>query len=161
MKNPPPVASRAIFAWTAILTVLLACFAFVTLLTNSKTEIIRKNIQALQLENDDYHNIDTCIAILYAAENNSRLYVVTQDSGYLHAYRDGLRAVTNTLSKYETDRLDRAKSLSTLISSKKRIDEKFVSLKIMVDSLVAFSFREGNVAIAPPPSCPGGSAIPR
>jgi CHASE3 domain sensor protein len=82
MKNSSPVASRAAFAWTAVLTVLLASFAFVTLLTYWKSETIKSNLQALQLENDSYQKLDTCISLLYSAENNSRFFVVTLDSVY-------------------------------------------------------------------------------
>jgi signal transduction histidine kinase len=137
--------------WTALLTVLLASFAFVTLLTNSKSETIKNNIQALQLENDSYRKIDTCISILYSAENNSRLYVVTLDPAYLHAYKDELKTVTTILNKYETEKKSHAKSLSGLILNKQQKNEEFVNLRMMVDSLLSFSFDNSETkAVAPP-----------
>jgi signal transduction histidine kinase/CheY-like chemotaxis protein len=147
MKNSPPITSRAVFIWTAVLTALLACFAFVTLLTRSKSETIKSNIQALQLENDSYHKIDTCISILYAAENNSRFFVVTLDSAYLRSYSNQLRTVTTILSQYESERKNRKKSLSSLISNKHEKDAEFINLRMMVDSLLSFSLN-------PPPLMP-------
>ena len=146
MKGYPPIASRAVFAWTAVLTILLAIFAFFTLLTNSKSVIIKKNIQVLQLEKDNYHKIDTCISLLYSAENNSRFFMVTKDSAYIHAYENQLQTIIGILNKYETDRERNAKSLSGLISNKQKKNEEFVSLRMMVDSLLSLSLTTPEVA---------------
>jgi signal transduction histidine kinase/CheY-like chemotaxis protein len=139
MKNSSPVASRAAFAWTAVLTVLLASFAFVTLLTYWKSETIKSNLQALQLENDSYQKLDTCISLLYSAENNSRFFVVTLDSVYLSSYSDQLRTVMGILTEFETERKTHETSLSSLLSSKSQKNAEFVNLRLMVDSLLSFS----------------------
>jgi len=145
MKGSPPIASRAVFAWTAVLTILLAIFAFVTLLTNSKSVIIKKNIQVLQLEKDNYHKIDTCIALLYSAENNSRFFMVTKDSAYINAYENQLQSIIGILNKYETDRESNSKLLSGLISNKQKKNEEFVNLRMMVDSLLSLSLTTPEV----------------
>jgi signal transduction histidine kinase/ActR/RegA family two-component response regulator len=138
MKSSSPVVPRAVFAWTAVLTVLLASFAFVILLTNSKSQTIKSNIHTLQQENAAYRKIDTCISILYSAENNSRLFVVTLDSAYLRSYTGQLQTVNRILQEYETERLQ--KSLTNLMSRKQLKNEEFLKLKTMVDSLLYFSW---------------------
>ncbi|WP_138476861.1 hybrid sensor histidine kinase/response regulator [Dyadobacter bucti] len=144
MKSSSPVAPRAAFAWTAVLTVLLASFAFVILLTNSKSQTIKSNIHTLQQENAAYRKIDTCISILYSAENNSRLFVVTLDSAYLRSYSDQLMAVNRILHEYETERAH--KSLTNLMSRKQLKNEEFIRLKTMVDSLLSFSWESQATA---------------
>jgi signal transduction histidine kinase/ActR/RegA family two-component response regulator len=150
VKTSTPIASRAVFAWTAVLTILLASFAFVTLLTNSKSETIKTNIQALQLENDNHRKIDTCISLLYSAENNSRFFVVTLDSAYIRSYSTQLKTVIQILDQYETEKESRAKSLSRLISNKQQKNEEFINLRMMVDSLLSFSLHNPEtLTIAP------------
>ncbi|MCE7060239.1 ATP-binding protein [Dyadobacter sp. CY343] len=139
MKNNLPTNSKATFAWTAVLTILLALFAFITVLTQSKSESIKTNIAALQLEKDSYHQIDTCISILYSAENNSRFFVVTQDSAYLKAYTRQLQTVNAILQQYQNERENREKKLYRLISKKQRKNQEFVNLRLIVDSLLTFS----------------------
>jgi signal transduction histidine kinase/ActR/RegA family two-component response regulator len=146
MKSSSPVAPRAAFAWTAVLTVLLASFAFVILLTNSKSQTIKNNIHTLQQENAAYRKIDTCISILYSAENNSRLFVVTLDSAYLRTYSAQLQTVNRILHEYETERTQ--KSLTNLISRKQLKNEEFIKLKTMVDSLLSFSW-DSQAAASP------------
>ena len=152
MKNTLPTVSRATFAWTAVLTILLAVFAFVLVLTNSKSETIQTNLQALQLEKDNYRRIDTCIAILYSAENNSRFFVVTQDSAYIKAYTKQLQTVIGILDQYQAERETRKKSLSRLIFNKQLKNEEFVNLRLMVDSLLSFSLTEVNEMSSVKPS---------
>ncbi|MCE6991103.1 ATP-binding protein [Dyadobacter sp. CY323] len=150
MKNSSPIASRRTFVWTALLIVLLVSFTFLTLLNKSKSDAIKNNIQALQIENNSYHKLDTCIAILYAAENNSRLFVVTLDSAYLRLYQSQLGAVNTTLNKFEIEKNGRASLLSNLIASKQQKNEELVRLRMMVDSLVSFSFQTAEAKPATP-----------
>ncbi|MCF2505411.1 ATP-binding protein [Dyadobacter sp. CY107] len=148
MNNVKPTASRATFAWTAVLTILLAAFAFATLLTYSKSEAIKSNVQVLQVEKDNYLRIDTCIAILYAAENNSRFFVVTRDSAYITAYTRQLQAVIRILDRYQAEQESSGRSLSRLVSEKRLKDQEFIELRLMVDSLLSFSLNNFNVKIS-------------
>lgn len=148
MNNVTPTASRATFAWTAVLTILLAAFAFSTLLTYSKSETIKSNVQVLQVEKDNYLRIDTCIAILYAAENNSRFFVVTRDSAYITAYTKQLQAVIRILDRYQAEQESSGQSLSRLVFEKRLKEKEFIELRLMVDSLLSFSRSNFNVKIS-------------
>ena len=148
LNNVAPSTSRATFAWTAVLTILLAAFAFATILTNSKSEAIKSNVQILQVEKDNYLKLDTCIGILYAAENNSRFFVVTQDSAYIKAYNKQLQAVIRILDRYQAERAHANQSLSKLVYEKRVKDREFINMRLMVDSLLAFSLNNFDVQVS-------------
>ena len=150
MNHVAPSTSRATFAWTAVLTILLAAFAFATLLTNSKSETIKSNVQILQVQKDNYLKLDTCITILYAAENNSRFFVVTQDSAYIKAYNKQLQAVIKILDRYQAERAYANSSLSRLVHEKQVKDQEFINMRLMVDSLLAFSMDNSHVKVSHP-----------
>lgn len=137
MKIPRKTASFASYAWTILLIIILGAFTSVTILSNFKSETIKKNIQALNQENYNYHKIDTCISLLYVAENNSRLFVVTLDSTYLKAYKQQLQTVSSIITKVEQDKRKEASSLSSLIKNKQISNEQFFNLKLMLDSLLS------------------------
>lgn len=141
MKNPLKKASLSSFIWIILLIVILVCFVFVTLTKDSKSRVLRSSISALNNESDNYQKLDSCIAILYDAENNSRLFVTTLDSTYLNLYKNQLGAVSRMLADYESSRSRIGLPLSNLIIDKKLKDEQFVEMKMMVDSLLLFSFQ--------------------
>jgi len=139
MKIPQKTAQFASFAWTIVLIIVLASFAFVTILTNSKSETIKNDIKALNQEDNNYQKIDQSISLLYAAENNSRLFIITSDSAYLKAYKGQLNSVSVILSKFEAESNRQALSFSSLINKKKIRSDEFINLKMMLDSLLTFS----------------------
>lgn len=134
-------ASISSFIWTILLIVILICFVFVSLTQESKSKLVRNNISALNQENANYQRIDSCISVLYDAENNSRLFVITQDSTYLRKYKKQLNFVSNSLTEFEAYRTRDGKSLSGMIGDKRQKDQQFVDMKILVDSLLSFSFQ--------------------
>jgi signal transduction histidine kinase/ActR/RegA family two-component response regulator len=140
MKNPLKTASLSSFIWIISLIVILVCFVFVTLTKDSKSDIVRSNIIALNDENANYQKLDSCISILYEAENNSRLFVTTLDSTYINIYKQQIGFVSNSLAEFEASRQRLGLPLSSLIVDKKLKDEQFLKMKMMVDSLLAFSF---------------------
>lgn len=144
MKIPSRTLSRAFFVWTILLVVILGSFVFMLLLTRVKSQTIRENIQELRKDMNGYQKIDSCISLLYVAENNSRLFIITQDSAYLTAFTGQLQAVSNILTKFETDNADRPSALSGLIESKRESNAEFIRMKILVDSLFALSVQRSE-----------------
>lgn len=156
MKSHLRTFSRALFIWTILLVVILSSFMFVILLTRVKSRAIRQNIRELQRDMTGYQKIDTCISILYVAENNSRLFIITQDSTYLRAFTGQLQTVSNILMKFENERASRSSSLTGLMESKREQNDEFIRMKITVDSLLSLSLRKDSVIVAaraePPPA---------
>nr|WP_295928952.1 ATP-binding protein [uncultured Dyadobacter sp.] len=145
MKIPLSSLSRALLIWTILLVVILGSFVFVILLTRVKSRTIRENIHELQKDMNGYQKIDTCISILYVAENNSRLFITTQDSSYLNAFTGQLQTVSNILTEFETERANRSSALSGLIESKRESNDEFIRMKILVDSLLSLSVQRGEL----------------
>ncbi|WP_353721257.1 ATP-binding protein [Dyadobacter sp. 676] len=144
MKIPLRPLSRALVIWTILLVVILGSFVFVILLTRVKSQTIRENIQELRKDVNGYQKIDTCISLLYVAENNSRLFIITQDSTYLRLFTSQLQTVSNILTEFETERANRSSALSGLIESKRESNDEFIRMKILVDSLLALSVQRSE-----------------
>lgn len=144
MKIPFRTLSRAFFVWTILLVVILGSFVFMLLLTRGKSQTIRENIQELRKDMNGYQKVDTCISLLYVAENNSRLFIITQDSAYLTAFTGQLQTVSNILTEFETERAHQPSALSGLIESKRESNEEFIRMKILVDSLFALSVQRSE-----------------
>lgn len=136
MKNHQKSPSRGSFVWTVLLIVLLSSFAFITILNNSKSSAIKTNISALRHEDDNYQRLDTCIAILYDAENNSRFFILTSDSSYLSKYKGQLGTVEKLLTEFETESQQQSQQLSEMINSKGIQYQEFINLRSMLDSLL-------------------------
>ncbi|SEI38541.1 hypothetical protein SAMN05216327_101112 [Dyadobacter sp. SG02] len=144
MKIPFRTLSRAFFIWTILLVIILGSFVFMLLLTRGKSQTIRENIQELRKDMNGYQKVDTCISLLYVAENNSRLFIITQDSAYLKAFTGQLQTVANILNDFETERSNHSSGLSGLMASKRESNEEFIRMKIMVDSLFALSVQRAE-----------------
>lgn len=144
MKIPFRTLSRAFFVWTILLVVILGSFVFMLLLTRGKSQTIRENIQELRRDMNGYQKIDTCISLLYVAENNSRLFIITQDSVYLTAFTGQLQTVANILTEFETERAHQPSALSGLMESKRESNDEFIRMKILVDSLFSISIQHNE-----------------
>ncbi|MCE7042428.1 ATP-binding protein [Dyadobacter sp. CY312] len=144
MKNPLKTASLSSFIWIILLIVILISFVFVTLMKDSKSQMVRNNITALNQENENYQKLDSCISVLYEAENNSRLFVTTLDSSYIHIYKQQIAYVSHSLAEFEASKKRLGLPLSSLIVDKKIKDEQFVKMRMLVDSLLSFSFELRN-----------------
>ena len=146
MKNDIKTVSLKTFAWTIVLILILASFVFITLITNSKSNIVKNNIQILQTGNDNYRRIDTCISVLYVAENNSRLFAVTADSAYLDKYTRQMETVSSILTEFQEEKKKQTffsnLYLPQLLLNKQIKNEEFIHLRKMVDSLIVFRMPE-------------------
>lgn len=140
MQSDIKTVSLKSFAWTITLILILASFVFLTLITNSKSDIVQHNIRVLQNGDNNYRRIDTCISVLYVAENNSRLYAITADSGYLDKYNRQMKTVSSILTQFQEEKKKQSffssLYLPELLLSKQLKNEEFISLKKMVDSLL-------------------------
>ncbi|TDE14472.1 ATP-binding protein [Dyadobacter psychrotolerans] len=155
MENTLKKASLTSFLWTIILIVLLACFTIVILISSRKADVVSSNINTLKTDSADYKKLDTCISILYDAENNSRLFVLTLDSVYHRKYTLQLSAVSEILGRFEEQQKKRSSHLSGLVRRKRVNNQEFVDLKIMVDSLLFYTLQDVPGKIEKPFEKPG------
>ena len=140
MKSDIRTVSLKSFAWTITLILILASFVFITLITNSKSGIVQNNIRVLRNGNDNYRRIDTCISVLYVAENNSRLYAVTSDERFLERYTQQMKTVSSILDDFQEEKKKQSffnsLYLPQLLENKQIKNREFIHLKKMVDDLL-------------------------
>lgn len=99
---------------------------------------LKRNAEALVQLKEDYSKIDSCIYILYQAENNSRLYSVTADREYIKNFSLQIQKVSTFLSELNIDVEGDVLTpdIKKLLSQKKIKTENYLRLRKLTDSLV-------------------------
>ena len=123
----------------AFLILALVIYAFLLYLRNNKVTGLKSDIAKLTTLQKSYAEIDSCIYILYQAENNSRMYAVTADRYYLNQFSDGIIGVSfilNDLNKQAENDAGQ-KDLNGLVNQKKLKTESYLKLRRLTDSLFA------------------------
>lgn len=98
VKNP---STR--YALIVFLIISLFLCAIVFYVGNNKGNEISKNIDQLAQLREDYSQIDSCVYILYNADNNSWLYAVTAEKKYIQYFFNDINSVSCILDKLKND----------------------------------------------------------
>ena len=124
---------------TAFLILVLFVFVFLLYLRTTRVNGLKEDVAKLTLLQKDYSKVDSCIYILYQAENNSRMYAVTANKYYLNQFSEGIKKISMFLG--DIDNSGNAQSqnsaLKELVSQKKVKTERFVKLRQLTDSLLS------------------------
>jgi signal transduction histidine kinase len=124
-----------IVAFLVLAVIVSAIFLYVR---NKKLVGLKEDISKLSLLQSDYSKLDSCIYILYQAENNSRMYAVTADKYYLNQFSTGLKKVSMFVTELDDLGSDtNNEKLKGLIDRKRLKTERFVELRQLMDSLFA------------------------
>lgn len=132
---------KKIFTRYAVLTimvlVLLTFFMIFFLKKKESTQlgIVVKNLVATKA---DVGHIDQAVQLLYAADNNFRVYTLTYDRKYLHTYISQLNGITAHLDSALTPEKDE-QQLEALMADKARKSSLFLQTRQYVDSLLQLS----------------------
>ncbi len=133
------------FIWLGVLLLISFSFTLIIFVGKTKSSHIKQNISVLGNEDTHYQKLDTCIAILYIAENNIRLYTVTSDSTYLTKFRRDIETVSSIIEDFRTKDDEKQKLLQTdvtqLIKEKKNKNAQYAYLKKLTDSLLTVSMK--------------------
>jgi signal transduction histidine kinase len=123
----------------AFLILALFIYAFLLYLRNSKINGLKNDITKLTMLQKSYSEVDTCIYILYQAENNSRMYAVTADKYYLNQFSDGIHKISLLLNDLNGlgDNHPENQDLKELVNQKKLKTESYLKLRQLTDSLFA------------------------
>nr|WP_294871520.1 ATP-binding protein [uncultured Pedobacter sp.] len=123
----------------AFLILALFIYAFLLYLRNSKINGLKNDITKLTMLQKSYSEVDTCIYILYQAENNSRMYAVTADKYYLNQFSDGIHKISLLLNDLNGlgDNNPENQDLKELVNQKKLKTESYLKLRQLTDSLFA------------------------
>lgn len=120
------------------LILVLFLFAFFLYLRYNKMNALKENVTQLVKLREDYSKVDSCIYILYQAENNSRLYAVTANREYIKKFSTQIQKVSAFLSELNIDVDDEVlmPGIDRLVKQKKLKTESYLKLRKLTDSLV-------------------------
>src|SRR5690349_807296 len=123
----------------AFLILALVIYAFLLYLRNNKVTGLKSDIAKLTTLQKSYAEVDSCIYILYQAENNSRMYAVTADRYYLNQFSDGILRISFLLNDLNKQAENNAaqQDLNGLVNEKKLKTESYLKLRRLTDSLFA------------------------
>ncbi|RZK42404.1 MAG: response regulator [Pedobacter sp.] len=125
-----------------LVVTLFLCAVFLYIRT-SKTTSLSEDMEQLSSLKEDYSQIDSCITLLYQADNNCRLFAVTGKKPYIQEFSKKIDLVSLKINEiYETanDDSDRPKAnLKRLLEQKKVRTELYLKLKRLTDSLINIS----------------------
>ncbi|WP_159451646.1 ATP-binding protein [Pedobacter africanus] len=99
---------------------------------------LKENVTQLVKLREDYSKVDSCIYILYQAENNSRLYAVTADREYIKKFSAQIQKVSTFLGELNINVDDDVlmPGIDRLVKQKKQKTESYLKLRKLTDSLV-------------------------
>ncbi|MFI5452310.1 ATP-binding protein [Pedobacter sp. UC225_61] len=110
---------------------------------NNRTTVLLKDIHQLSELKEDYSQIDSCISVLYTADNNSRLFAATGQKYYIQKFTSDINFVSNTLDKINAkvneNEKNGSKSIKTLVDQKRSRTELYLKLRLLTDSLINIS----------------------
>jgi signal transduction histidine kinase/CheY-like chemotaxis protein len=137
-QNPSTRYSLVVFLILALF--LCAIFFYVR---NNRTTILLNDIHQLSELKEDYSQIDSCIIVLYNADNNCRLFAVTGQKYYIQRFTSDINFVSNILDKMNTkvneNEKDGSKNIKTLVDQKRSRTELYLKLRLLTDSLINIS----------------------
>ena len=141
-----------------LILTLFICAIFFYVKYN-KVNYLTTNIKQLSELKEDYSLIDSCIIVLYKADNNSRMYAVTGQKQYIKKFAADINFVSITLNsiKNSVDEHEKndPKNLSGLVVQKRIRTQLYLKLRQLTDSLInvstgidtssaAYKFNEGK-----------------
>lgn len=137
-KNPSTRYGLIVFL---ILTLFLCAIFFY--IRNNKSQELTRDINQLAELKEDYSQIDTCVAVLYNADNNCRLYAVTGQQAYIKQFLSNINFVSKTLDSINknAEEVERTapKNIKGLVEQKKIRTELYLKLRQLTDSLIDVS----------------------
>lgn len=133
MKLKPLQKSIYNISTVVFLVLALSLISIITSITNRNSEKLSVVVTHLAENKFEIDQIDKAIQLLYKAENNSRLYVVTRDAGLYADYMDQLNQVSALIISVQKDD---EKRIGGLVQDKKLKTELYINAKLLADSLL-------------------------
>jgi len=140
------------FVRYAVLTIMvLVMMTFFMIISLRKKESAQLGIVVKDLiaTKTDVGHIDQAVQLLYAADNNFRVYTLTYDRNYLQSYVSQLTSITAHLDSALTSTKSE-KELQALLADKAKKSQLFLQTRLYVDSLLQLS-EVWDTAAAPLP----------
>lgn len=149
MKNKAPQKTVYNIVIVVILVLALSLISIITYLTNRNSDKLSVVVTDLSENKYEIDKIDEAIQLLYRAENDSRLYVLTRDE---NLYADYLNQVNRVSALIVSIQKDDETRIDGLVKDKKHKTELYINAKLLADSLIRHRKMVAEEKKAPVPS---------
>jgi signal transduction histidine kinase len=134
--NSAKSSSRYGLTVILILALFIAAIFFYT--RNNRINTLSANVNQLHLIETDYSALDTCVLILYRADNNGRLFEATGNNNFMKQYSAEIRRLSRILDSLKIN--DSAKlhsqNIKGLVKLKKAKMDAYLKLRRLTDNLL-------------------------
>jgi signal transduction histidine kinase/CheY-like chemotaxis protein len=134
------------FITVIFLVLALSCLSILAFINQRDTDKLAKAVGDLSETRSSIDRVDEAIRLLYAAENNCRLYILQKDSVFALAYQHQLQQVSvilDSLTRSDGKFADSA-HMETLIADKAQRTKQYIQARLLLDSLLQLSDNQVN-----------------
>lgn len=115
------------------LVIALSVISVITSISNKNSNDLSLVVKDLSQNKFEIDKIDEAIQLLYKAENNSRLYVLTRDMSLYSVYLNQLNEVASLILSVQKDD---EQNIDNLVADKKNKTEIYIAARLLADSLM-------------------------
>lgn len=133
-----------------ILTMLVTSIFFY--LKKKRVPALIAHLKELWQNKTDFSAVDSCVILLYRADNDCRLYEVTANKKYIQSFNKKLDTISNIVAHIDTSSNGK---LADLFEQKRQKTQLYLKLKKLTDSLVKVSAGIDTVIKPEPPKVYG------
>jgi two-component system, sensor histidine kinase len=126
------------YAVLTIMVLVLMTFFMIIFLRKRESQQLGIVVKDLVATKTDAGHIDQAVQLLYAADNNFRIYTLTYDRKYLNTYVSQLSSITAHLDS-AVDSRQGERQMEALLADKARKSQLFLQTRLYVDSLLQLS----------------------
>ncbi|WP_410220509.1 ATP-binding protein [Pedobacter sp.] len=94
------------------------------------------HLKELWQNKTDFAAVDSCVVLLYRADNDCRLYEVTADKKYIQSFNKKIDTISSIIARIDTNNNSK---LADLFEQKRQKTALYLKLKNLTDSLVKVS----------------------
>lgn len=133
--NTKKSASRYGLIVILLLALFISAIFFYT--RNNRIQLLSENVNQLKNIESDYSQLDTCVLLLYKADNNCRLFEATGNNTYMKLFSNEIGRVSKILDtlQFRENTTTYSKNVKGLVSQKKAKMQVYLKLKQLTDSL--------------------------
>lgn len=133
--NTKKSASRYGLIVILLLALFISAIFFYT--RNNRIQLLSENVNQLKSIESDYSQLDTCVLLLYKADNNCRLFEATGNNTYMKLFSSEIGRVSKILDtlQFRENTTTYSKNVKGLVNQKKAKMQVYLKLKQLTDSL--------------------------
>ncbi|SOD15254.1 ATP-binding protein [Pedobacter xixiisoli] len=133
--------SSARFGLIVILILALFISAIFFYTRSNRINVLSTNVDQLDVLENDYAKLDTCILVLYRADNNSRLFEATGNNVYIRQFSKEIEKVSGILEglNIKDNTKNQSQNIKGLVEQKRAKMQLYLKLKQLTDSLMYVS----------------------